>query len=329
VIVEERREVVRPPARLGRRPDATPLAAVLGLLPAAAFAELVLVRTFYRVGIYIPKDGPFRFAYRVLTGMGSFALNLSSVLVLIALLLLSGRAWRRGLRTCAWALVAFAGGSLVLSVLGNPDLGPTARLAFVLAVGAVTWPFVRGEAERWQRIAVAGVAVSALLASYAGFVADAGRLLPGPGAPQGAVGAQLAAEAIVVLTAFAFFLAWIASDGVRLWPIVLGLGPALALTGAWRVNGAVTGILVLWTSGLRLYLPVWVYALALWAFAAAAIGWVPRHGRRSSGLVLLLVAGMLLESTYVQGLLLVGLVLLTDGQAVGGLSPAAAAEGSP
>jgi len=297
----------------------SPLAAVLALLPAVALTELLLVRTFYRVGVYIPRDGPFRTVYGALTAIGSFALNLSSVLVAVALALLAARAYRRGVRTAAYALGAFLAVSLMLAVEGPSDLGPTARLAFVLAVAVVAWPFMQSEAERWQRLAVAGVAASALLSSYAGFVGDAGRLVPSAGGPGGAVGSQLAAEALVIATAFAFLGAWVASDRLRAGPLLLALGPAVALLVAWRANGAVTGILVLWTAGLRLYLPVWLYAVALWAFAAAAIGWLPRHGWRSAGLGLLLVAGMLLESTYVQGLALVALVLLTDGLVVGGL----------
>ena len=76
---------------------------------------------------------------------------------------------------------------------------------------------------------------------------------------------------------------------------------------------------MLWTAGLRLYLPIWLYALALWGVLAATIGWLPWHGRRSAGLVLLLVAGMLLGNTYLQALGLLALTLLSDGRALGGL----------
>jgi len=68
---------------------------------------------------------------------------------------------------------------------------------------------------------------------------------------------------------------------------------------------------VLWTEGLRLYLPAWLNALALWAYVAAAIGWLPRRTWRSAGLALLLAGGMLLETTYQQSLALVAVILLT------------------
>jgi hypothetical protein len=276
------------------------------------------MRTFYRVGVYIPKDGPFRPVYQVLTGVGSFALDLSSVLVGAALGLFAVQAWRSGNRRAAATLAAFLAVSLLLLATGTSELGPTARLAFVLATVAAVWPFVRSGAGGWHRLAVAGVAGSFLLSSYAGFVSDAGRLLPTARGPGGLVGAQLVAEAMVVVTAFVFLSAWVRTERVRLRPLLLGLGPAAALVVLWRTNGAITGILVLWTAGLRLYLPVWLYAAALWAFSTAAVGWMPAHRNRTAGAVLLLVAGLLLGSTYAQGMALVALLLLTDGAAIGG-----------
>ncbi|HKZ76082.1 MAG TPA: hypothetical protein VJ259_05405, partial [Actinomycetota bacterium] len=85
MIVEERTRdgpaVAVSPEPVDARRLWSPLAAVLALLPVAAMTELLLVRTFYRVGVYIPRDGPFRTVYGAVTAIGSFALNLSSVLV--------------------------------------------------------------------------------------------------------------------------------------------------------------------------------------------------------------------------------------------------------
>lgn len=320
MIVRERLEAISVPARSApaERSAWGPLATVLVLLPVAALTELLLIRTFYRVGIYIPKDGPFRIVYATLTQVGSFALNLSSVLALAALALLAWRAWTRSRQSTAIALGAMAVLGVLLPLAGVRELGPTARLAFVLGVAAAVRPALAG-ADPVHRLALVGVATVALLSSYAGFAADAGLLAPSRAVPGGPVWAQLAAEAIAVLTAFLVFASAVRSDGVRARSLVLGAVPAAALVGAWVANGAITGILVIWTAGLRMFLPIWIYPIALGAFASAGAAWRPRHPWRAVGVVLLLVAGVTLGTTYQQALALVGLVLLGDGAAVGGL----------
>lgn len=288
------------------------LAPVLSVLPAVALAELLLIRTFYRVGIFIPKEGPFRAVYGVLTAVGSFALNLSSVLVLVALALLAARAWREGRVPQATAFASVAAVGVIVALAGVRELGPVARLAFVLAVLAVVRPALAG-GDPVHRLAVLAVAGVMVLSQTAGFAADAGLLAPGAPRPLGPVGPQLAAEALAVVAAFLLLASAVRSGRLDLRAALAGLVPALALLGAWWANGAITGILVIWTAGLRLYLPMWVYVLALWAFAAFAAAWAPERRSRAAGLVLLLVAGVTLGTTYQQALALVGLVLLADG----------------
>lgn len=295
------------------------LATVLLALPVAGLLELVLVRTFYRVGVYIPKDGPFRTVYAALTALGSYALDLASVLAAAALALLGIRAWRAGRTNAALALGAFLLSSVIVRVAGVEQLGPTARLTFGLAVVALAAPFVRGRAHPLRRVLVAVVAACFLLSSYAGLTADGVRLTGA--STGGGVAAQLAAEWLVVAAALLALAAWVAGDGPRAGPLLISAPPAGALLTGWWANGAVTGILVLWTVGLRLFLPVWLYALALWGFLAAALGWFRGHRHRSIGLVLLLVSGLLLGSTYAQAVGLVALALLSDGAATGGVPP--------
>lgn len=300
-----------------RRAGWTPFGAVVAILGAAVVAELLLTRTFYRVGVYIPKEGPFRGVYRVLTVTGSFALDLASVLVVAALGMLAVRGFRRSGTTAGIAIVAFLASWALVRLGGVEVLGPTARLTFGLAVLAVAAPFVRGAARPLHRAAIAGIAACFLLSSYTGIAAE-GERLAGLALP-GGLGAQMLAEALVVATAFLVAGAWIVTDGFRARPTIVAAPFAATLLALWSASGEITGILVLWTAGLRLYLPIWLYALALWGTLAAAVGWLPRHPTRSAGVVLLLAAGLLLGNTYLQALGLLSLALLTDGAAVGGL----------
>lgn len=301
------------------------LGVVLSALPVVAVVELALMRTFYRVGIFIPKDGAFGGVYSVLTAVGSFAFNLSSILAFAAVALLGFRALRRGLRTTGVVLLAFVAGSLVAVVPGAGGTGPAVRVAFATGAVVLAWPFVRGRAPLLERLSVAVSTAAVLLSSYAGSAADAGRMAATAEGAPGVTGAQLGGEALVVAACFLFFAAWARERGVRARTIALGAVPAAALLVAWWANGAITGILALWTAGLRLYLPVWLYALALWALSAAALGWLGDGSRRSGGLVLLLAAGFSLESTYAQALCLVALSLLGNGLAAGRVGDEASA----
>ena len=290
---------------------------VLALLPMAALLELLLVRTFYRVGIFIPKRGPFRTIYAALTEIGSFAFNLSSVLAFLAIGSFVVRAFRSGRNATGIVLGAFGLAALLAAMPGAGGAGPAVRPVFALSAVFVAWPFVRAPGPVGHRAAVAAVVLAVLSSAYAGIGGDATRLLDG--GLSGTVSAQLAGEALAVLAAFLFFCAAASERGVRTSALLLGALPALALLIAWRANGAILGILVLWTAGFRLYLPIWLYAIAMWAFCASAVAWFGSRSSRSGGMVLLLVAGFLLDSTYVQVLMLLALLLLTDGRAVGGI----------
>lgn len=315
-VLEERAPVVavNPDAPPSSRSPSDPLRAVLFTLPFVVLAELLLMRMFYRVGIFIPKEGVFRAVYAVLSDVGSFAFDLSSVLTLVALGLLTWSALRRENRSLAFVIAAFVVSILAARVVGVQAVGPVPRLAFLLALLAVAGPFLRSTADLAHRLLVAAVVACFMLSAYGGIAQGTG-VIRAPGV----AGAQLVAELVVVFAAAIAATAWLRTDGFRPRPPVVAAPLAATFVAAWTANGAVTGILVLWTVGLRLYLAPWIYAIVLWAFLTAALGWLPRWPWRSAGLVLLIAGGMLLGSTYQQSLGVLAVVLLTDGHAFGGL----------
>ncbi len=175
---------------------------IIGVLAVAGLVELTLMRTFYRVGVFLPKEGGFRSVYAALTDVGSFAFNLATVLALAGLgVLVVVAAQRR--RT---AVAASAGVFLVVGLMaaaGGSGVRPVVRVGFVLSVVAVAWPMLRRRGPAGGRILVGAVAAAVLASSYAGFTADAQILAPGGVASAGVVAAQLTGEALVVAAALA------------------------------------------------------------------------------------------------------------------------------
>lgn len=291
---------------------------VLSVLPIAALTELLLMRTFYRVGLYLPKEGSFRVVHSASTAVGSWAFNLSAVLAVFALAMLAHRAWGNARRGVAVGLAGFLALSMLATATGALGVAPVVRISFGATIVLLIRPALRGSGDRVHRAALGAIGAAVLLSAAAAGVGDVGRVSPVTMAARGIEPLQLAGEAIVVVSAFLVFAAWVREPPVRLAPMLLGVVPAALLLAAWRGDGAATGIIALWTVGLRLYLPQIAYVLALWAFAAAATGWLRTRPFRSAGLVLLFAGGFLMDSTYLLALVLLGVVLLTDGAAVGG-----------
>jgi hypothetical protein len=300
----------------------TPPASILAVLAGAALTELLLVRTFYRVGIFLPRDGPFGAVYSALTAVGSFALNLSSVLALGLLAWTAWRAARAGSRRVAWALGAFTLAAVAASVTGSSRQGPLLLLLFALAVVAVVSPFLWSGRAPALRLALGSATAATLLGAYPHLWDQLSLSVPRLPDLAGQAPAQVAAEALVLVSAVLFGWCW-AREDLRAAPLAAGLGAALTLTAVWRAAGSTTGILVLWTVGLRLYLPFGLYALALGAVTAAATGWRRSHPWRATGLVLLLAAGVLLDTTYQLTLVVLALTLLADRVAEGPIVAAA------
>jgi hypothetical protein len=124
------------------------------------------------------------------------------------------------------------------------------------------------------------------------------------------VTAQLVGESLIVAAIVAFAAARRREGRIPVRAVVLGAVPALVFASAWQANGATAGILALWATGLRLYLPAWVYVASVWALGATVVARTGDGSCRAAGLLVLGCAGFLLESTYAMALALVALVLL-------------------
>jgi len=304
----------------------------LWTLLAAGLGELFLYRMLSRIGVHIPKEGAALDVYNALVRTGSFAFNVSSVAVFLALGLLayaSARRWgsRQPLRAATPALIgAFGAISLLFAFV---DEGESAKLAYgafsaglMIALAAIAW--TDGRSDPLRKATVGMIVLAYLFAQYYTLSNQAYRALDLTAAPPATTRALEMAELLVVATALLAFWRW---SGVRAglsWrpsPVQLGVAGLLvfAFLGAYRGEDSSTAaILSLWTVGLTLYLPLPVYALALGLYAAALVACLGRARRDPAflpdaiALGLLPVAGLTLDLTYQHLVALVALLLLVQ-----------------
>ncbi|MEE8369327.1 MAG: hypothetical protein V3S00_01005 [Dehalococcoidia bacterium] len=321
--------------------QARPVAAsLLGVAPyvlwpllVAGLGELILYRMFSRVGVHIPKEGVILDAYDGLIRLGSFAFNVSSVMVFFALGLLAYAAIQRwSSRSALFAaapvlIVAFGALSFLLAFV---EEGNTLKftygalsLGIMMLLAAQAWTDDRNDTPR--KVIVTLIVLAYLASQYYVLANQAYSALGLTTAPAMTTRALELAELLVVVNAFVVFWAW---SGVRRglqWrPSRMQLGVALLLMvmflSAHRgADSSTAAILSLWTLGLTLYLPLPIYVLALGLYGATLVACLSEARRdpvRGSwdviALGLLPVAGLTLEMTYVHLIALVALLLLVQ-----------------
>ena len=327
-------------AGLRTRPSAFPFSGaslapyVLWPLLAAGLSELVLFRTLSRVGVHMPKQGIVLDVYELLVQLGSYAFNVSSIAVVVAVALVAYAALRGEfgrqplLAAVAPALAALVGISVLFAFT---EEGPAGKLVYGLMSAAIMIALA-GEAYAGRRLAplrslVVMITVLAYLgAQYHVLAAQAYQVMGLTADPPAGMPALEAAEALVLLNAFLIFWGW---SGVRLRPdarpTLLQLGVAglliVLFVGSYygRPDSSTAAILSLWSLGLTLYLPVPLYALAVGLYGATlahCLAQARRGGRPpwdAVALGLLPVAGLTLELTYQHLVALLVLSLLLVG----------------
>lgn len=283
-------------------PSAKPLIRpALVALAIAGTTELTLQRTFYRLGIYIPKHGTLWDIYRVSTRVGTFALNLASILSLVVLGLIAIGLWRTERRRTATLLGLLVLVSLVsLALTSNLWLSVAYRATFIVVAAAVLVS-APSKPPRDVRATSIGLLCAYGLSSYYGLVGGVMMALGMPGRPWGAAVALRLGEVVVVALGPLIFLAWKRHASIHVGRTLAWAGlPTVVLLAALTFQPRMTGILVMWTAGLGLALPLPLYVISFWLFTTALIGSLAHSETRVQGvaLVLLLVAGYFPQSTY-------------------------------
>ena len=293
---------------------------LLVLLVFFALSELVLLRTISRIGIHIPKEGLVLAAYETLTGFGSFAFNLASVLAVLTLglvvyrhLLSHGRSRPAWLAAIVLSLVLALGVALpFIENSGVPRL--LFSLLSVTAMIALAAPYcLNKEKPGLRRCALALVLIAYLCAQYQTLAQASYGLLGLHSVPRSTVPALAIGEGLIAISAITVFLGW-GRGGLAIWHLVPSTLVTVLLLGAFRSNAATVAILALWMEGLTLYLPLAVYLLALWLYLLTIIVRLSFHRDLfvGIGLVLLLVAGYSLDTTYQYILAILSLLLIVS-----------------
>lgn len=276
------------------------------LIGASAF-ELVILRIGTRTAIHIPGIESVQGPYRLVAGAGRLAFAMAVVLLAVLLARLVRDFHRRDLDYLSTSVLGFALAA-VLARAGVVDrdalAAVTVTVVVVLAIGVFS---------ARDRFVATPIGLCALAFAI---VATASMLHSGTGVVSTGTLAWLTlrSEELAVLAAIVsgplvrrgLGLTWLPPRRL-VWPAV---GTAAVVIGATVANPSSTHILMLWNFGLTGVLPAGVYGLAA-ASLVVSIASAVRHDQPgvAAALVLLLLGGIGLISTYQSGLTIAGLAL--------------------
>ena len=290
------------------------------VLLAAVLAETLLLRGVTRIGVHIPKGEGVTGAFQAASFLGSLAFNFASLLVIVLVVVILGSMLRRmegGLSRLA--LVGLSAAMLIGLGLSLTTDAPAADALFGVAV-ALLVGFITIVTISERRIGppatLALILIAAAYLSYQYYVLGYlfYRILDYTTVPPMSTTVLRLGEALAVVAAAAAFWAW----GLPRWRWVGKAGLAavaavlLALTLAGLSPASTMAILALWTTGLSLVLPFPIYLIALALYLLTLVAcW--RSGDAfwtAAGLLLVLLAGYMAESTYHHLLVLLGVAFL-------------------
>jgi len=290
-------------------------------LIAAVLAETLLLRIVVRVGVHVPKHSIFTGLFEAASTLGSVAFNFASVLALVLLTLvltfvIASKRTRSFSPLIATLAVALFLGLFLTLVTDTPEADALFGVSAALLAMTILIVAVRtGDLTPAVTIAL-GLMVAAYLSyeyytlSYVFY-----RILDYATLPPLSLDALRLGEALAMVAAGTVFLAW----GLPRWGKIGRAGAAvvavviLALTTAGLSPVSTMAILALWTAGVSLFLPFPIYLLALALFLLTMVACLRDSNAYwiAAGLLLVLLAGYMAESTYQHLLFLLGIFFLS------------------
>lgn len=287
----------------------------------AALLEALLLRGAVRVGVHLPKDAAVRGPFEAASTLGSLSFNFASILAiaLVGWLIASIAIKEKNpltkgvLLTLGTATLSGLALTLATDEPASDALFGVASATLVVALLAVTLSDRRLAPA--AMLAVALVAAAYLSYQYYALSYLFYRILDYAAVPPLSMSVLRLGELLALAGGLAAFAAW----GLSRWRYVGLLGftaicvTVLALTLAALAPASTMSILALWTSGLSLTLPWPLYSLTLGLYLATVVAcWRSDDGFwLAAGLLLVMLAGYMAESTYHHLLLLLAVGFLT------------------
>ena len=290
-------------------------------LLAAVLAETLLLRIVVRVGVHVPKHSVFTGLFEAASTLGSLAFNFASVLALILLtLILTFVITNRRSRAFSPLIVFLAAALFVGLFLTLVTEAPEADALFGVAAALLALTVLITAMRVGDLTPAVAIALGLMVAAYLsyeyytlGYVFY--RIFDVAAIPPLSLDALRLGEALAMVAAGAVFFAW----GLPRWGNIGRAGAAvvtvilLALIVAGLSPASTMAILALWTTGVSLFLPFPVYLLALALFLLTIVAcfrdrqatWI------TAGLLLVLLAGYMAESTYQHLLFLIGIIFVS------------------
>jgi hypothetical protein len=255
-------------------------------LAVAAVVDWLVGRTLTRMFIFMPKPDILVHVYQGLGSLGQLAATAAGLLAMIALAWISWRSYRSGhiiLPISCLLLIASSVWNLFVPAVGLRLVAFQGLVVVVIMV--LLWQVLRLAAPRIEKVAVVLVGLT-MLAGQLSLLWPELRVTGLVGiASQGWF---YVGEALVVVAVTGLWWAFGRGATRKTW--LLAALPMLFFTIPQVLTPAMTGILAIWSTGMTLYLPWPLYAMALWLAGVTSLHLI-RQENGAGWALLLLVAG--------------------------------------
>jgi hypothetical protein len=256
---------------------------LIRLLVFAALADWLVGRTLTRLAIFMPKPPFLVWVFESVDAIGRTAATLAGLLTILVLLAL---AWTR-LQAGRDVFSALLWVVLVALSLGFLFVQPGPALMAVFQVGMFSALLAAGWFA-WKKADSAIIKLATIfpiLALGVGAIAHTSQL----GLHLRTLSILQAGELFVVLCPLFLWLAFGRRATLNIW--LVAFIPVLAFTAGILSNPAETGILVIWSTGLTLYLPWPLYSISLWLAGVTILSSARQEGWPAKTLLLLAAGG--------------------------------------